>query len=397
MTLDFPKADAAPVEPTVTRESYYRFNGLLALATALPLLGVAAFNVIVNPYGLYPAPVRPGFNQAQPNKSNNMRMFKAADITRLRPNAVFLGSSRTEYGLDPAHPVFAADNTYNLALGAATPYELRRYLEHALVNQPNLTRVVINVDEFMFNTLNVENPSFAEQRLARRGLWLMDIVNTTLSLDTFNASRRNLRVSKANPDYESYQPDGQLNLRPIDRQPDKTDYRFRNSIGFYFKAFPGAYQLSDDYLAEFKALIELCQSRGLDYQVYISPSHVTRWEAIRAAGHWPQYEQMKRELAQITPIWDFSGYNSITTERLQPEMDYYIDDSHYTETVGNLVLDRMYDDSAKGVPEDFGVVLTPATVDDHLETINRDRNRWASENPDIVELVENIYQEHLPN
>ena len=359
------------------------------------MLLVGLFNIAIDPYGVFNSPQFTGFNQAKPAKLNNMRLFKAVDVTRIKPVAVFLGSSRTEYGLDPTYP--SLDNyqpAYNLAVGAATPHELFRYLQHAIANQPNLEIVIINLDEFMFNELNREDAGFSEKRLGKHHLILQDAVNTTLSLDAVAASQENISYSQKNREYQSYSPKGMLNLRPIDRDVSATEYRFKKSIDFYFQVFP-EYQLSQKYLNDFQKIIDLCNQYGIEVKVFISPSHATRWETVRAAGHWQMFEQMKREIVKITPVWDFSGYNSITTEPISNTMKNYIDDSHYHKQIGNLVIDRLLGVRNDKIPDDFGILLTPENVESHLGKIRGDREAWAKQNLEEVQFVQEIKRERM--
>lgn len=136
-----------------------------------------------------------------------------------------------------------------------------------------------------------------------------------------------------------------------------------------------------------------CKQHDITLKVFISPSHATQWEAIRATGHWHTFEQWKREVAKITPVWDFSGYNSITTEPISNTMKNYGDNSHYTKEVGDLVLNRILSFKEETVSSDFGVLLTPETIESHLKQIRYDREVWARKHPDEVKLVEDIKEE----
>ena len=70
------------------------------------------------------------------------------------------------------------------------------------------------------------------------------------------------------------------------------------------------------------------------------------------------------------PLWDFSGYNSLTTEDVPPDgdsetqMKWYWESSHYKKELGDLVLDRIFDyhHPERIVPDDFGVLLTPKNI-----------------------------------
>jgi hypothetical protein len=351
------------------------------------MLSVGLFNFLVNPYGIFDSPEITGFNQSKPEKLKNMRLFKAVDITRIKPETIFLGSSRTEYGLNPNYAALKdKQSVYNLALGAATPYELLRYLQHALVNQPKLKLVILGLDEFMFNELNQENPGLSEQRLEKKHSSVADIVSSTLSLNAFYASQTTIALSQKYPEYQSYTPQGMLNLRIIDRNDSATLYRFEKSIGFYFQTFP-QYRLSDRYLNLFKQIVSLCKQKKIDLKVFISPAHATRWETVWTAGHWQQFEQMKREIAKITPVWDFSGYNSITTEPLSNRMKNYVDDSHYRQEIGNLIFNRILSYQGNRVPNDFGILITPTNIESHLQKIRNDRKAWAIAHPKEVDFV----------
>lgn len=374
---------------------YRRFSGWFLLAAAVPMVSMAGLNAFINPYGVFESPTIEKLNQAKPDKLNNMRMFKAVEVSRLKPNMVFLGSSRTDYGMNPQHPALTQQQpAYNLGLGASNTQEMRLYLEHVLA-RTDVDLVVIGLDEFMFNTHNDQNVQFERYQLGGRGLTLRDAVNTTFSLDAFSASLENLSTSRQYPDYVSYSPQGQLNLRPLDLDPSATDYRFGKSLSVYFESFPQPYALSQANLAELQKIIEIAQRENIDLRFYISPSHATRYEAIRTAGHWEAYEQMKREIAQITPFWDFSGYNSITKESISPEMQNYIDDSHYRSEVGDLVLNKLLDYQSETVPQDFGVWVTSDNVESHLANIRRDRENWVQNNPEEVQLVREVYQSVL--
>jgi hypothetical protein len=82
-------------------------------------------------------------------------------------------------------------------------------------------------------------------------------------------------------------------------------------------------------------------------------------------------------------LWDFSGYSSITTERLPPigsrdEMRFYWDSSHFKSVVGDLVLDRIFltERTGQPVPADFGLRLTAANVEEVLSIERRQQAEY---------------------
>lgn len=376
-------------------KKYLKFNSIFAATLIGSSLLVALFNATIDAYGVVKSPVIQDVNELKPEKDSHVRLFKAVDITRIRPKTIFLGTSRTEIGLDPAHPAIASDDrpVYNAALPGSNMYETRRYFEHALSNQPNLKQVVIGLDFFMFNQFNRNKPGFSDSRLGAHQLTIRDALDTKFSLDAVDSSVRTIVGNLKNAEDSDYYPDGRREKLVSSRSslPDK----FRKSLITYLQepTFGKRFKLSKKYMDDLRSIVQTCNQRGIKLVLFISPSHATQWEVIQATGDWAAFEQWKRELTQIAPVWDFSGYNSITTEPISNRMQYYVDSSHYHRQTGDRVLNRLLHFDEQRVPKDFGVLLTPHTVDAHLRKIRADRTAWVSRNSTEAQLVHQLKQQ----
>jgi hypothetical protein len=372
-------------------QKYRQFNWLF-LATALsPMLLVGGFNIFIDPYGVYNSLLVDGLNQAKPRKMENDRLFKAIDIIRIKPITVLLGSSRMRQGIDPKNAALKAyQPAYNLGLNGVNINEELNYLKHALYNQPNLKLVIFGVDFFMFNDLIKQQSAFNKQRLSTNYIIPQDILNTSFSIDALVASQETIQDSfKNRHDYKSvnYGKDGFMPYRNIN--PKTTLWRFKSNINDYFENH-NHYKLSQKYLEDLKKIVELCQQHGIELKVFISPSHATQWEAIRATGHWQTFENWKREIVKIVPVWDFSGYNSITAEPITNDIKNYTDNSHYMPKIGTLILNKILGYQTQVVPQDFGILITPENVEQHIEQIRRDRQAWAQKHLQEVQLVQEV-------
>lgn len=372
--------------------SYRRFNLTLAAVTLPSLFGFGLLNAAVDPYGVINSPELPGVNQLKPEQFNHVRLFKAIDVIRNEPKIVLLGSSRTDLGLNPKHPGLKPGNSrYNLALVGPNMYEVKRYFDHALTNQPDLKTVVIGLDFFMFNDLKTNAPDFKESLLNQETIPLQEVINSTLSLNALNASKSTLSSSIKSKAYFLYDANGMrfiYNNKPKKPLPVGFQDMLKGlmaSEGYYKE-----YRLSDSFLEDFQDIVETCKEQGIELKVFISPSHATQWESLRVSGLWPVFEKWKHRLVEITPVWDFSGYNSITTEAIGEGMKNYWDSSHYREEVGDLILNRLFSYQSQTVPEDFGVLITRENVESHLGKIRNERESWAKTNPDLVQLVEDL-------
>ena len=355
------------------RKKYRRYNWIFLLSAFLPIVGVGVFNIIIDPYDVFNTPNFLGINHSKPRKDNSDRLFKATDVIRIKPVTVFMGSSRTKRAIDPNDPALKNNQpAYNLALTKGNFYELRRYLEHAIANQKELDLVVIGLDLFMFNSLMGTRQSFSEQRLEKKYLLLEDLINITFSLDALFASQETVIDSNKNLPNNIF--DGENGFIPyLNVDPKKTKSRFEKIMGNYYVGYHITYQLSTQLLDEFKKVVDLCQQNQIKLISYISPAHATQWEIIKSSGQWSTFEEWKPKVVEISDVFDFSGYNSITSEPIQNEMENYTENSHYTPKVGNLILNRLLSYQEEEVPEDFGILINSENIESHLAKIRQDR------------------------
>ena len=125
-------------------------------------------------------------------------------------------------------------------------------------------------------------------------------------------------------------------------------------------------------------------------------------------GLYPVYERWLSDLAAAVDsanaspevrrpvrLWDFSGYNSITTEDVPDHgdgtvrMDWYWDSAHYTPAAGELVLARMIGDVVS-VPRDFGERLNTKTIPNLFAQEQRLRTRYSTLHPEEIADVKHL-------
>ncbi|BCR04548.1 hypothetical protein DESUT3_16170 [Desulfuromonas versatilis] len=401
-------------------------NLLLSVALLLPLVGLG--NYLVDPYDIYRALRTPGFNANKNIATKHSRLSKPWLVEHLRPRALAFGSSRTEVGIDPGHPGWnpQAGPAFNFALGGAAIEEIAGRFEQAQDSAP-LNQAVIGLDFFMFNAFN-HNP-MSEPGDGSNLDSLDYLLSTLLTVDAVAASFDTLR--KQNPvRYPGVRPDGMIeesfNERRVARNGHRSGFQRIESHFFRDNLFPrpaGKYAFVNpetglDTLEQFRKIITLARAQGIDLKLFISPAHARLLEVIDQAGLWPQFEQWKRRLVEVLAkeagghpdrqpfvLWDFSGYNSVTSEEVPAagdtatRMRYYWESSHYKRQAGDLVLDRLfaYNSPERSVPADFGVVLTPANLEAHLAAIREGKAAWQAAHPqDRAEIAASRQAAGLP-
>ena len=387
---------------------------LKVFAGAFLLLAViAGFNAAIDPYGIYQLVRSDGINWPKSEMSRNVKMHKAYRVAKIRPEAVVLGTSRAAFGIDPDHEGWGSEQPgYNFALAGAGPYVTRRFLQHAQSVNP-LKEAVFGLDFFTFNVMRPVAPDyrgdfllvddagqpnqFFKQKIMSASLLSMDALNASVS--TIKSTGKNpvmidnkgMFYVKAGKNYlhTAFLNMEKLYLNYVYLSGKKREYAFTDSTS------------GKSSLEEFRKLVIFGRDNGIDVHYFISPPHAQQLEVIRVLGLWPLFEQWKREIMAIleeegvgNPLWDFSGYNSVTTDDIsQPGDHYYRDSTHYNSRTGDLVLSRIFHLQDKQVPEDFGVILKPGNIEEHLLSIRAAQSRYHDRYPENVLEIEQLAQE----
>ena len=405
----------------------------VVLTTLLVVASAVALNVAVDPYGMYRISDIAGFNSHKPAIYNRVRMSKAYDVRRIRPRTIILGTSRTHLGIRPSHRAWPADGlpVYNLAFDGATTKEMYYYLRHAHAVQP-LRRVLLGLDTYhLTNAPGATRPDFDAQLLLQdRSIWsqtwasLADL-KLLASYDTILESIATIRAQKQAPS-EWFARDGQRLGEVFFRQPwehfqtlgprgyfdeidkqevgYKLEWRIPQNADRNAKPNPDSQADSTTSLGYIKHIIEFCRDHNIELVVYITPSHAHQLEISAAVGEWPIIENGKRALVQLLeddankhrkspafPLFDFSGYTTVTSEDLPPsgsrvEMGYYWESSHFKDNVGDMVLNRVF--SAGEVPRGFGIRLDSGKIDATLLDIRAQQKTYQTSHPDDIAHIQ---------
>ncbi|WP_150131533.1 hypothetical protein [Paenibacillus sp. BIHB 4019] len=282
--------------------------------------------------------------------------------------------------LDPAFiQSLTGERTYNLGLPAATSYTSYQYLNFMLKVDPQLNTVYFGLDFEVFDPQLANHANYIEERLTSP-FYLKDYFSTLL---TEPALKESWKIWSDNHNNTStYTETRYLMDGSFDEEYVYPEHINEGTL----KILPATLELTANSLNDLKRIVELCEQNQLQLFLYISPVHAIVLETYWQNGLWPQYEEWKRQLVQIAPIWDFSGYHHISASSLQTGENYN-DLSHYSKKIGNLMLERMLNLHDDQVPSYFGVLLAPDNVEEHLTKLRQDRLRWPEKDKNMAELV----------
>lgn len=336
------------------------------------LAATVTLNYCVDPYGIYRDWKK---DAAFPASDTYVRVHKTERIKRLRPDALVLGTSRADVGVNPKPEFWGELHPYNAALSAANVYEQRMMLEFAHRVHP-LKRVVLTLDLFTFNTRRLENRHFEEQRVAPDALDpLNSFVNTygtLVTFDTLLVAKKHLKQIRSLERQSYPRPNGHKRHDEAKWRAEKNGvqsvfWKSPNSLVLGAKEFSYNYsdKPGDDTLHQFRAMLDFCEREKIDVYLYFGPLHQAHLDQMKQEGRWKLFESWKKEIAEIVsrtkyPLWDFADYNSFTTEKIPPESDkvtqmkYFWDTDHYKEFTGDVIQRKIFGLAGKDEYPDFG-------------------------------------------
>lgn len=396
-----------------TNLAYRRFLGWFGGCLLAGELGLAGFNLVVDPYGINHLATLPGLNVEK-----TQRLYGGGRIERsLRLwledyETIILGSSRAQVGLDPASRVLAPIRAYNASLAGTSMAELynvgRFVLDH---ERPK--RIIIGLDFIMFSDDRERgNGDFESSGLAGDPMPLVfarSLVGVPALLASLRTVRDNLNGLRALTQASGFSVSTGRRSSSYEHRPvfDAVLKKLLTDSDTF-----GDYDYDTTRLAKLKALLVLFARAKIEVHLFVSPVHAWNAEAVDMVGLNPVLERWLRSLTEIvaevnreaTPayfinLWDFSDYNSITSEAVpgadgaDDHMAGYWDVSHYKANVGDRVVARMLGPAAGPavIPPDFGKRLTPTTLEAVLgsrrEGRSAYRQRHAADVANVAGLV----------
>ena len=386
---------------------HMRTVGRVAAAALVAFVAAGGFVALVDPYG-----VTGLVKVSRINLEKTQRMDGGGRVERsLRlwladHETLILGGARARVGLDPAGPMLAELKAYNAAMPAATMNEIYALGRFALAHE-RAKRVILALSFSMFEADRTTSGDFEGSGLD--GHWMPTVYARSLLtpsavFDALHTVYDNLQGRQAWDRADGFH-----------RMPVGPDYDYRKAFRdilaeeylvrpWHYADFdydPGRIRLLADLLRRFAAA-------DVETHLFVSPVHARQLEAIAATGLYHVYERWLRDLTtavaeanasiatdQPITLWDFSGYNSVTTEDvpdpgdLERWMTWYWDSAHYTSWAGDLVLARMLGTKGAAIvpPADFGVRLDRTTIDAALAAKRVARTVYASRHPEEVNDV----------
>jgi hypothetical protein len=417
---------------TVDRRAARRFVRTMVVWIVALLAAIPAMNILMDPLGYARAA---GWRPASPTAfelekasvgqwpvPDGVREAKVLDVAWYRPDSVIYGSSTVWSYIDNGYPPLRSSDgrrAYNFGLAGGSFRELEMAFEHTVALRPPKL-AVFGLEFYMFWADKPSSPGYVDLPFAQQPHYQWErarfVARRLLTADYTQASAAALGTSvwqwlglfgasahAAEPGSEALDtPKAKFRKLMDDNDhiqvvalypPAGATYRFADAAGW-------------SSLEAFRRMVAIARAHDVELRLYITPNHARELELIRMMGYWPQYQEWQRQLVSILdddarahaeappiPLWDFSGYNAITSENVRddatPTVGYkfFADSFHFKTVVGYLIMDRIFGNPTRTPPDGFGVRLTPASIGGHQAEVDRGHEAYAAAHPDEMRAL----------
>lgn len=371
----------------------------------ISLMGIGGFNYLVDPFEIFNSTKVAGFNQYKPESDRRQRLSKTYVIEKNCPEALIMGNSRA-LAIPSNYAAWPYKDIYNFAISSTSMYETYRHLQHAIASC-KIKAIVLSVDFLMFEKNAGHAAGFKENRLKvtskgnptnwRIKAKLQDSVPALLSLTAFKASLRTVRKQKQIKESTAHCS-----------SPQKEHYKIKNKGGHHLfmmetnrrtlKKFntnhdPAYYNSSLNYYRNF---LELAHNNNIKVILMIPPSHASLYETLFHLKVKNHFNNWVKKIIYINEnvslaldkspynIFNFSGYNSITTEKVPHKnaqsigMNWFWESLHFKKELSYHILDRIFDHERPNcpTPKDFGLKINSLNLKNYNLSQQKERIKY---------------------
>lgn len=311
--------------------------------------------ILVDPLGIWGAPIIPGFNNYKVGQPLTLDLWKPYQYRMVKPDVVFLGSSRVYVGLAPKDYPDRSARVYNMGMSSLSLKDALAYVQF-MITTHKPRKIYLGLDLFQFGTESAEGvrAGFSQHRLGRiSGSWL-----SSLLFKLEETSGTGALASKTVE--ESRKKTGTLLFEGgWDVQRGSAREWNRDAWVLYLKNFMKTYEtfsLSEESFVDLEAILSLCHEERIEVELFFNPLTDDLLALIWLTGRYSALEEVKRRTGSLHPFRDFAVMSELSVN-----MGNFHDASHYTGTTGARFVLMKEGNSSYGP-------VRAATVEDWLDS-----------------------------
>ena len=334
----------------------------LLLACMLGIMGF--FNYLVDPlwcfcHGYHPNEYSIAIDERQ-QKTNFLTFCNSA-----RYDALILGNSRTAL---INQNDFSGMRAFNYSQPDMTAYEYGEYIEYfkRTIGTPRVIILGLSFTNTVGGVMyNSEKPAHYIA-MANSPFYRFKFLFTA---DTLRYSWDNVRIPHfidGDNHWVAHQYYDHANVKMVIPPNDKAAVYIKmieDNLNDLAKTYGSGYRYGEELKGALRKVRD--DNPGSRFLVFTNPVTERYYCTLVRLGRLPEYERWLREMVEVFgQVWHFEYPHSIARNPVN-----FCDHSHFYPLVGTLLVHRVTGVPDPGIPEDFGMLLTPSTIDQGLARI----------------------------
>lgn len=350
---------------------------------------VGLFNRIVDPYWYYRDVEITGFNAIKHRFTGFERIVKPALVIREQPEAIILGSSYSEIGLNPTNPFFTNHGqlkSMNFSLARASWDMVLCDFEFA-VKHTHIKRALIGFHPGSYPAVDCKKDYSS--------LGQVSTIDMLFSGTAFYASVATLKRQRAIDNTHTREGmfffnrgDPAVRDRFRDDLPRLTIVPCLNPTDKPLENLDTKKPLD---LSGLERMIDLAKEHGVELVFYAYPRHIYNQELDWQCGQQNIRWQALKKIADLidsksaqgakVSAWQFYGYNDITGEPISATQKYWQDPAHFNFEVGDMMMADMFGNTHD--KPTLGMPLTSKLVEAGYKRFVQSRAEYLQHHPEF--------------
>jgi len=322
---------------------------VLIISSIFILLMVATFNYLVDPFGVFGDVF---INWHSYNLTNNPRIAKIGylDNNYEKYNGFVIGGSKSS-SINPVILNEYYDSSfYNMFMYGGDFFDYEKTLNYIVENY-NVDHIIIHMSMHELSHYHEIKPEMNNQlhgKVLKEPLLPFYARYLTLNLKYGIDKLEGLLKRRYDPmEGNEFIPEtGVYNKSIRDKEELGTLDEFLDKYPeFKTNLSKKGTEGVEENLKALARMKEYCDARDISFLFIIAPTYYKEMDRYNEE----EFEKFLDKVEDITPYWNFSGYNSISYDARN-----FYDSMHYRNNVGEMILARIFGDDRVEVPEDFG-------------------------------------------
>jgi hypothetical protein len=309
---------------------YSRFIRCIIGAAMLGVIVAWSVNYIIDPFGIFDTKFLPEYGFPQDR-------YKKIEYLKKHPdyNTFLIGGSRPGViKTEVIDKYFPGAKTYNLSLLDGIPSEFEKYIDWLVINMPDLSHVIIQLDWPAGNKHDPKNAQLDELHPDISGRSRNGFLLDFLAKINFLALGEAISNNAGGLNRMEYDFTKGYWSRPLrDKQIDMNCDLYKANADLFSDGSKSRKKLDTALLSETLAAIarikSLLDKKNVKLTVFLSPFNNHQLDAIEIND----YELFVTQLVEITDFYNFMYYNKVTKD----DCNYY-EAAHFRPYIGDLVV-----------------------------------------------------------